>query len=215
MRISEIFSSIDGEGHHAGGLASFVRFSGCNLKCSYCDSAYACDPCNTEELTIDEIMKEIIKRGNKYVTLTGGEPLLQSDLIDLVDRLHKSGYAVNIETNGSLPLKEFVMRPCVITMDVKTPASRMQAFNFYKNIEILRNDDVIKFVVMPKEDAEFVYNILREYKPKCKIYLSPIFGISSLLDCVNLLRSLKDRLDLDMIDRVKVQVQLHKIAGVR
>lgn len=214
MRISEIFSSIDGEGHHAGGLATFVRFCGCNLGCVYCDSAYACDLRNAEELTVDEVITEVKKRGNKHVTLTGGEPLLQHDLLSLVDRLVIDRFSVNIETNGSLSISDLIGRACVITMDIKTPISRMQAFNFYENINKLRECDVLKFVTVPKTDADFIYNTLTQNKPKCSIYLSPVHGAASLLDCVNLLRSLKGRVIPEVVERVKVQVQLHKIAGV-
>lgn len=214
MRVCEIFSSIDGEGHHAGGLATFVRFGGCNLKCAYCDSAFACDPKNVEELTVDEVVAEVKKRGNKHVTLTGGEPLLQHDLLALVDRLVVDRFSVNIETNGSLSISDLAGRDCVITMDIKTPISKMQAFNFYENINKLRESDVLKFVTAPKTDANFIYNTLTQSKPKCSIYLSPVYGVASLLDCVNLLRSLKNCVNPDIVERAKVQVQLHKIAGV-
>jgi 7-carboxy-7-deazaguanine synthase len=214
MRVCEIFSSIDGEGHHAGGLATFVRFGGCNLKCAYCDSAFACDAQNVEELTVDEVVAEVKKRGNKHVTLTGGEPLLQHDLLALVDRLVIDRFSVNIETNGSLSISDLAGRNCVITMDIKTPISKMQSFNFYENINKLRESDVLKFVTVPKTDADFIYNTLTQSKPKCSIYLSPVYGSASLLDCVNLLRSLKDRVTPEIVERVKIQVQLHKIAGI-
>ena len=104
MKIVEIFSSIDGEGIRTGYLCTFIRTYGCNLRCNYCDSLYASTNNNYSEMSISEIVKKCSELGNERITLTGGEPLIQPNVIDLISCLIESGFEVNIETNGSVDI---------------------------------------------------------------------------------------------------------------
>lgn len=148
--VVEIFDSIDGEGKRTGYMATFVRFAGCNLRCSYCDTAYAWDASQAKEwLSEDNLFQQITAYPWKRVTLTGGEPMLQP-IETLCRRLGDAGYEVNIETNGAAAL--FLERPdrLFYTMDIKSPSS--------------------------VEDLRYMETILSTYSIKAQIYVSPVFG---------------------------------------
>ncbi|MDY6065443.1 MAG: radical SAM protein [Finegoldia sp.] len=200
LDVNEIFYSIDGEGIRAGQLAVFIRLNGCNERCSYCDTSYALKFANNM-MGICEILDEVSVYSCKNVTLTGGEPLYQENSLGLVKAL--SDYEVNIETNGSLDVGDFILDNTIITMDIKTPSSNMESLNLYENIKKLRGRDVLKFVVGSKEDMDFTYKIIDAYKPACHIYLSPVFG---QIDPANIVEKMKEYKD----DQVKLQLQMHK-----
>ncbi len=208
MILNEIFSSIDGEGLRQGELATFLRFAGCNLKCSYCDTEYAQEKSNGNEKSIEDIFSIVAKLKNKNITITGGEPLLQSDMITLVKKLAEEGYFVNIETNGSLDIKPYQLDNVMITIDYKTTSSLMKDKMELNNFYILREQDVLKFVIGTKQDMEDVKEILK--KPiRAYVYLSPVYNKIEPKNLVDLLKELKEE-GFDT-SKTKVQVQLHKI----
>lgn len=209
MIVNEIFSSIDGEGIRQGELATFIRFAGCNLNCSYCDTKYAQKKNQGVEKSIDEIIETIEKTNIKNITITGGEPLLQKDILKLVERLVELGYNVNIETNGSVNIKPFQLTNVIITMDYKTKSSLMMNRMNLKYIDYLRKNDVLKFVIGDKEDMKNVKDVLKQKQVKSYIYLSPVFGKIEPSELVDFLKELnEERFDTS---KTRVQIQLHKV----
>lgn len=205
--VVEIFDSIDGEGITAGCLATFIRLAGCNIRCGYCDTPYALRPTDGEYMTIDEIMERVEAIGNKHVTLTGGEPLWYSPVKTLIEAIMSDGRRVNIETNGTLDIGPYTqLYGAIITMDYKTISSKMNEQMNLNNISKLRRIDVLK-IVCQESDFEDIEQMLKTYKPRCKIFLSPIYG---KIEPVKLVEFAK-RLRSEGIYNVRVQVQLHKI----
>lgn len=155
--VAEKFVSINGEGKHAGELAVFLRFRGCNLACGFCDTKWA----NTAaapavRMTTDELVAYVRETGVRNVTLTGGEPLLQPGIDELITALGALGYRVEIETNGSVSLQPFAslsFRPC-FTMDYKLPGSGMEQTMLPENFSLLRSRDAVKFVAGSRADLE-------------------------------------------------------------
>lgn len=207
MIVNEIFSSIDGEGLRTGELATFIRLAGCNMKCSYCDTLYALNPNDGENMTIDEIIEKVDKIGIKNITLTGGEPLIHNNVDSLIDELLKREYKVNIETNGSVNIERYIGK-CLITMDYKTPSSLMEKKMMLSNIEKLLENDVLKFVVN-KSDLYTVEQIMNNYKIKSYIYISPIFGEIEPKEIVEFMKEMNRR-GVNM-NKVRTQIQLHKV----
>lgn len=207
MVVNEIFGSIDGEGLRTGELATFIRLAGCNLRCSYCDTTYAIKHDDGKEMTINEILTEVEQLGNKNITLTGGEPLIHKDIDKLIDSLIEKEYKVNIETNGAVDIEKYINK-CLITMDYKTPSSLMNDKMLLQNLEKLTENDVLKFVVN-KSDLKSMKEILKKYKIKSYVYISPIFNEIKLSDIVDYMK-LMNREGINM-DKVRMQVQLHKI----
>ena len=174
MKVNEIFSSIDGEGIRTGELATFIRLSGCNLRCDYCDTGYALENESGYEMTIEEIMVAIKKYKNRNITLTGGEPLIHKDVDRLIEQLINDNHLVNIETNGSIDIGKYVGK-CLITMDYKCPSSLMEKSMHMDNLEKLSDNDVLKFVIR-EEDFPCVEHILRNFNIRSYVYLSPVFN---------------------------------------
>ena len=206
MFVNEIFYSIDGEGLRTGELAIFIRLSGCNMNCSYCDTKYALKKTSGTYMSIDEILAEISKYNCKNITLTGGEPLLFKESNDLIEKLLEKGYKVNIETNGSIDITKYLGK-CLITMDYKLPSSNMEKYMNLSNLEKLTENDVLKFVT-EESDFDKIEEILKNYKLKCYIYISPIFEKIEPYKIVDFIKKLSG--DIDM-SKVRVQVQLHKV----
>src|SRR5258708_5753955 len=144
LKINEIFYSIQGESSAAGLPCVFVRLTYCNLRCVYCDTEYAFF--EGKDMLIDDIIGEVKKYECKLVEITGGEPLVQPQVHDLMKELSDIGYTVMIETGGSLPIETIDKRVKVI-MDLKTPYSKMENKNLYGNIKFLKHGDEIKFVI--------------------------------------------------------------------
>ncbi len=210
LDVAEMFVSINGEGTLAGQLAVFVRFSGCNLCCSYCDTMWANQsdtPCRT--MTAEEIYNEICKTGIRNVTLTGGEPLNRNDIFELMELLAKdSRLYVEIETNGSIPLKPFLSiknRPSM-TMDYKLPSSGMEHSMYTENLNLLDSRDTVKFVSGSIGDLERAKEIINEYKliDRCEVYLSPVFGKIEPSTIVEYMKQ-------NQMNGVTLQLQMHKI----
>jgi len=175
MKINEIFYSLQGEGAWTGLPNIFIRTTGCNLRCSFCDTKYAYF--NGEEMTVIEIIEKICKYPCKYVCITGGEPLLQKDIVDLIDKLLKKGYKISIETNGSLSIKKIsAIKSLMISLDIKCPSSAMHENNYIENINLLKKDDQLKFIIKNKNDYIYAKKILEKYKPACTVFLQPVWG---------------------------------------
>lgn len=207
LRVNEIFSSIEGEGIRAGELTTFVRFYGCNMKCSYCDSQYACTGNDYKHMYVKEIVENVESFGNKNVTLTGGEPLIQLPIKDLINSLllNPNNFSINIETNGSINVKEYIEKfPNVIyTVDYKCPSSDCEHLMNIENLRCLRPTDVLKFVVGSREDLERAYDVCMLSGTKAKVYLSPVFG---KIEPVEIVKFMKEK----CWQGVRVQLQIHK-----
>ncbi len=192
MKVCEIFTSIQGESTYAGQLSTFIRLSGCNLRCSYCDTKYA----YTEgtELTEAEIMNEVSIVGVNLISITGGEPLLQEEVHHLAEKLLNEGHNVSIETNGSLSIKDVDPRAVVI-MDVKTPASNMSEDLDISNLDFLKPADEVKFVIVDRGDYEWSRDFIRQYRlrERCKVLFSPAFSLMDPSELANWM--IQDRLD--------------------
>jgi len=204
LKVNEIFYSIQGESTYAGWPCVFIRLTGCNLRCSYCDTTYAYE--DGEEKTISDILKEIRKFKCKLVEITGGEPLLQKETPKLVDNLVEQGYKVLLETNGSLDIRK-VSNRCVKVVDFKCPSSGMCEANNLKNIEYLSDQDEVKFVIGNQEDFNFAKKLVafihRQRLFKTPIHFAPVFGKLEPEELANWI--LKEHLP------VRLQIQLHKI----
>jgi 7-carboxy-7-deazaguanine synthase len=175
MKINEIFYSIQGEGAWTGLPNIFIRTTGCNLRCSFCDTKYAYN--KGREMTLNEMIKKIKQYPCKYVCITGGEPLLQKDIIYLIDELLKKGYKIIIETNGSLSIEKLVdKKSLMISLDIKCPSSNMYENNYLENINFLKKVDQLKFVIKNKKDYEYAKGILEKYKPLCTVIFQPVWG---------------------------------------
>lgn len=201
MKINEIFYSVQGEGKWTGLPNIFIRTTGCNLRCSFCDTTYAYDI--GKEMSIDEIMKNISKYLCKYVCITGGEPLLQNETLELIDTLTKNNYKVCLETNGSVSLKDIEdKKSLMISLDIKCPSSNMHEKMCLENVSLLKKHDQLKFVIGNKKDYYYAKKIIHDYKPVCPVFLQPVWGTNpkNLADWI-----LNDRLD------VKLGLQIHKI----
>lgn len=207
LLVNEIFGSIDGEGLRTGELATFIRLAGCNLRCRYCDTPYSLKTCDGKEMTIDEIVDKVKDINFKNITLTGGEPLIHRNVRKLIDVLIENDFKVNIETNGSIDITPYINDDLLITMDYKTPASNEVSKMLLSNINKLKETDVLKFVCN-REDLSHITEVLKEYKPKCYVYLSPIFNEIEPKELVDYLKELNNIVDTS---KIRVQVQLHKI----
>lgn len=209
FKVVEMFTSINGEGTRAGQLAVFVRFQGCNLNCSFCDTKWANEAdAPFEKMTEHEIADAILKTGVKNVTLTGGEPLLQKDIDVLLKRLgEEKALYVEVETNGSMPLKPYEnmsWRPAM-TMDYKLPGSNMEKNMCLDNFSYLQAEDTVKFVCGSEGDLQKAYEIIGKYAltGRCHVYLSPVFGSLEPDRMVTFMKEKK-------LNDVNLQLQLHK-----
>lgn len=207
MRVVEKFISINGEGLRSGELAVFIRFANCNLRCSYCDTKYSfINPIYTEE-SIDELVKYVKSTGVKNVTLTGGEPLIQSEIKELMIELSNIGNRIEIETNGSINIAPYLNIPNVtFTLDYKLKGSGMEMYMDLTNYDLLRKNDVIKFVVSDYDDLEKTKEIIKKYDliNKANCLISPVWGRIEFEEIVNFLKDNK-------LNDVKMQLQIHKI----
>lgn len=207
MRVVEKFVSINGEGLRSGELAVFIRFANCNLRCSYCDTKYSfINPIYTEEC-IDELVKYVKSTGVKNVTLTGGEPLIQNEIKELMIELSNIGNRIEIETNGSINIAPYLNIPNVtFTLDYKLKGSGMEMYMDLTNYDLLRKNDVIKFVVSDYDDLEKTKEIIKKYDliNKANCLISPVWGRIEFEEIVNFLKDNK-------LNDVKMQLQIHKI----
>jgi len=201
LRINEIFYSIQGESSRIGMPTVFVRLTGCPMRCVYCDTAYAFH--DGQQKAIEEIIQEIKKFDTNYVTVTGGEPLAQKNCIDLMNQLCELGYQVSLETGGALDIKD-VHPEVKIILDVKTPKSNEDKNNFWPNLENIRTNDEIKFVIQDYEDFSWSMDIIEKYQlNQSQILFSPVYKVLANEHLAEWI--LKHQLN------VRLQLQLHKI----
>ncbi len=205
----ERFVSINGEGPHAGYMALFLRFAGCNLTCSYCDTAWANAPdCPVEQVTQADLLENVRAAGVHHVTVTGGEPLLVPGMAALLQALsHADNVQVEVETNGSVDVSPFLRTaPRVsFTMDYKLPLSGMEAHMCLANLDLLRAQDSLKFVCGGARDLQRVKDLLDKHRlqERCGVYISPVFGQIEAKDLVAFI--IREKLA-----NVRLQLQLHK-----
>lgn len=206
--VAEKFVSINGEGRRAGELAVFLRFCRCNLQCSFCDTRWAnSEDAAAEIMTAKQLTGYVLSTGVKNVTLTGGEPLLQKNIGNLIDALEALGFYVEIETNGSVPLKTFAPFDAhtSVTMDYKLPGSGMENFMCLENFSYLTEKDTVKFVVSNLQDLERATEIIRRFDltSRCCVYFSPVFGKIHPDTIVSFMKK-------NLLNQVRLQLQLHK-----
>lgn len=210
FKVVEKFISVNGEGPLSGQLVVFIRFSGCNLNCSYCDTDWA----NKEDVSYDfmtsvDIYKYIKSTEIRNVTLTGGEPLLQEGIIELLEIFSKdTSLHIEIETNGSVLLNKFsnIENPPSFNMDYKLPSSNMEDKMNLSNFDYLSYKDTVKFVTGSMEDLQKSKFIIDKYAltGKTNVYLSPVFGQINLEKIVEFMK-------VNKMNGVNLQIQLHKI----
>jgi 7-carboxy-7-deazaguanine synthase len=202
LQITEIFKSIQGESSYSGLPCVFVRCTGCNLRCQWCDTEYAFY--GGKRMTLDEVVASVDAFGLKLVEITGGEPLLQEGVYPLMQRLLDKGCTVLLETGGSLSLGK-VPAQVIKIMDLKCPGSGEVAKNVYDNLSLLTRQDEVKFVIQDREDYEWSRETLRKYKiaETANVLFSPVYGKLGLKELAEW--TLEDGLP------VRLQTQLHKI----
>lgn len=209
-KVVEKFVSINGEGKKAGQLAVFIRFFGCNLDCTYCDTKWANEKnAKYESMTKEEIFNYIRDTKVKNITLTGGEPLIQKDIKSLIEELIKNeDLYIEIETNGSVSIKPYIniSDRVTFTIDYKLSASDMEKNMLLDNYQYIKSKDTIKFVVANTYDLgktnEIILNYLKNVR--CGIYISPVYNEIKPADIVTYM------IENNMND-VNLQLQLHKI----
>ena len=202
LKINEIYASIQGESSHTGLPCVFIRLTGCNLRCSWCDTAYAFYEGN--DLTIEETLQKVETFGLPLVEITGGEPLLQEDVYPLMETLLKKGYRVMLETSGALPIDK-VPEKVIKILDIKCPGSGEEKKNHLENLKFLSPHDEVKFVLLDRADYEWSRDMLRKYDmvPPKQVLFSPVYDKLNLKDLSQWI--LKDRL------AVRLHTQLHKV----
>ncbi|NQY27445.1 MAG: 7-carboxy-7-deazaguanine synthase QueE [Piscirickettsiaceae bacterium] len=200
-RITEIFYSLQGETRTVGLPTVFVRLTGCPLRCSYCDTAYAFH--GGDKMDISEIVQQVQSYNPRYVTVTGGEPLAQKSCYELLTALCDLNVEVSLETSGAMDISNIDPR-VVCVMDLKTPASGEEAKNKYENIAKLSSQDQIKFVICDRKDYDWSVKKLAEYDlaNKCDVLFSPIHGELKPSDLADWI--IQDNLP------VRMQIQMHK-----
>src|SRR3989442_5753119 len=176
MRITEIYQSIEGESSYAGLPCVFVRTTGCDLRCSWCDSEFTFS--GGTQMTLAKIIEEVEKYDCRLVELTGGEPLLQPDIYELATRLADAGHTVLIETGGHRDISKLDPRVIRI-MDLKCPASGECEKKLWSNLEQLRMSDEVKFVIADRADYEWALETIRKHKleDRAGLLFSTAFGM--------------------------------------
>jgi len=204
LKVHEIFYSLQGETTTSGFTSVFIRLAGCNLNCIWCDTPQA--KSGGIDMTIDEIMAKVESlEPFNHITLTGGEPLIQGEAMELLDRLTDNGYEVQVETNGSV-IFDSMPRGVRIIADVKTPSSGEESSFKTENIKFLKKYDEVKFVIGIMEDYQFAKDFIKAHLAglDCVINFAPAAKLMEPWALANLI--IKDRLN------VRLNVQLHKIA---
>jgi 7-carboxy-7-deazaguanine synthase len=203
MKVNEIFYSIQGESSFAGWPCAFVRLTGCNLRCAYCDTQYAFD--EGSEMSIAEIMRAVGAFPTRLVLLTGGEPMLQESIHELIGSLLEKEYTVLLETGGQVSLAAVDPRVHKI-MDFKCPSSGMDSRNDYGNVQHLTSIDEVKFVVGDRRDFDYACDLVRKYELASRagsVIFSPVFNRISLTELADWV--------LGCGLKIRMQLQLHKI----
>jgi len=203
LRVTEIFRSIQGESTHAGRPCTFVRLTGCPMRCTWCDSEYTFT--GGEHLSIEEVVKQVSDFGCRLVEVTGGEPLAQREAFDLIRRLGDDGYEVLVETGGYVSIEGLDQRASVI-LDVKCPASGEAERNHWPNLGRLRPDlDEVKFVIADRADWDFARKVVSKYDLENlarSILISPAWEQIDLQELANWIA--------ESGLKVRMQLQMHK-----
>jgi 7-carboxy-7-deazaguanine synthase len=201
VRIHEIFYSIQGESTYAGLPCTFIRLSGCNLRCRWCDTDYAWH--GGEEMSVAAVRQQVERYPLTLVEITGGEPLLQSETPILALDLLQAGATVLVETNGTLDV-DTLPAGCVRIMDIKTPSSGQEHATLWSNLEKLQACDQIKFVIADHSDWLFAHHIIKEFKlmELCPVLCSPVFAACEPADLAAWI--------LESHLQVRLQLQMHK-----
>lgn len=201
LRINEIFYSIQGESTYAGMPCVFVRLTYCNLRCSFCDTEYAFF--EGDYKSFDDIFSEIKKYNCSLIEITGGEPLLQKNVMPFMTMLCDMGYEVLIETGGHMDISGIDDRVKRI-MDIKCPGSGESDKNYWQNLNLIKESDQIKFVISNHEDYKWAKNIIEKYdlNKKCQLLMSPNFNKTKN-------KTLAEWILADQLD-VRFQIQIHK-----
>ena len=203
LRITEVFCSLQGESRTIGRPTTFVRLTGCPLRCHYCDTEYAFS--GGELLTLSEILDRVRRFGVPHVTVTGGEPLAQVEARQLMELLVEAGFKVSLETSGALSIADIDPNISVV-MDLKTPGSGESHRNLMENISLLKSSDQVKFVITSREDYEWARFQVDQFgldRRVDDVLFSPSFG--EVQPTMLAAWILEDRLP------VRMQLQLHKI----
>jgi 7-carboxy-7-deazaguanine synthase len=202
VKVHEIFYSLQGESTFAGKPCVLVRLTGCQMRCSWCDTAHAFYA--GEWLLVDEVVARVAGHGCPLVEVTGGEPLLQPGTLTLLERLCDRGFEVLLETGGGLDIRAVDRRVRRI-LDIKCPASGEAAENRWENLDDLRPEDEVKFVLAGRDDYDWARGVLAERRLHeiCPIHFSPVW--QSLPPAELATWVLADRLP------VRLQLQLHKV----
>lgn len=209
LKIVEIFKSIQGESSFAGFPFLFIRLAGCNLRCSYCDTKYAQEENNFPEIEIEKILNKIESYKIRRVLVTGGEPLLQNNVYNLIEQILNMKKEVFIETNGSILLDK-VDYSVVKIVDFKTPSSGMCQKNNFKNIHYLTENDEVKFVIGCEEDFKWSIDVVKKYKLEQQvrnIHFSPVWNKLNA-------KILGEWILSTNVD-VRLTIQLHKILNMK
>lgn len=219
LRLTEIFHSLQGEGSTVGLPTTFVRLTGCSLRCSWCDTTYSFQ--GGEDWTVDRVMARLAPIRTKRVCVTGGEPLDQHDAaIALMDRLLREGYFVVLETSGSVDVaavdKLQPRESLQISADVKCPSSHMQKRNRLENLALLRPHDQLKFVLSDRRDYDYAKEILATHPTRAQILFQPMWPSPNPVTETKLvgepatLARVADWVIADGLD-VRVGTQMHKV----
>jgi 7-carboxy-7-deazaguanine synthase len=206
LTVNEIFYSVQGESTRAGELCVFVRLTGCDLRCSWCDTPYSFY--EGAKRSIDDVVGDVEKFGCSLIEITGGEPLLQEDVYPLMERFLALGRTVMLETGGHRSIARVPARVVKI-VDVKCPASGESAKNHWENLDALAPHDEVKFVIQDRQDYEFALDVIARHRlaslaPRCAaILFAPVHGVMDP----------KTLSEWMLADRApaRLQVQLHKI----
>ena len=202
VRLTEIFHSLQGEARTVGRPTVFVRLTGCPLRCTYCDTAYAFE--GGKQHSLDSVLAQVAEHSADYVTVTGGEPLAQPAAIQLMQRLCDAGYQVSLETGGAMPIDDIDDRVSIV-LDLKTPASGESDRNLLANVPLLRPKDQVKFVICDRGDYEWSKAQVHMHDLGSRvddILFSPSY--EELAPALLAQWVLEDRL------KVRMQLQLHK-----
>jgi 7-carboxy-7-deazaguanine synthase len=200
LRVTEIFHSIQGESSHVGRPCVFVRLTGCNLRCTWCDSEYTFT--GGERMELEAILERVASYGCNLVEVTGGEPLAQAESFELIRQLCEAGYEVLIETSGSIDTTAVDPRAKLI-LDLKCPGSGEVEKNRWANLDHLRSHDEIKFVIADRADYEWARSVVAERRlDRFTVLFSPVWGVMDM----------KALAEWMLADRVpaRLQTQLHK-----
>lgn len=202
LRITEIFCSLQGESRTTGWPTTFIRLTGCPLRCGYCDTAYAFK--GGEWLSLSEILQRVDEIGVSHVTVTGGEPLAQKGSLELLAALCDRDYQVSLETSGALDISGVDPRVARV-VDIKTPGSLERDKNLWENLHDLKPSDQLKFVICDRDDYQWSKQLMKEHQlhQRCEVLFSTAYGQLQATELAEWI--VEDRLP------VRFQIQLHKL----